>query len=118
LIALFTHSQTARWWVSGQDNIAAVASSFDAKYGGRNSFRTLRARHLECRDTVYQFQLTSTTEIFMDFRLLPGSLGDALGLEVSDLDVVPTPGRATCARNDSADRSLSSETVEPESNPW
>ena len=54
----------------------------------------------------------------MDFRLLPGSLGDALGLEVSDLDVVPTPGRATCARNDSADRSLSSETVEPESNPW
>src|SRR3977135_357296 len=40
-ITLLPHSPTARWWVSGQDNIGSQwHPSFDAKYSGPNSFRT------------------------------------------------------------------------------
>src|SRR5260370_40902337 len=42
LLTMFPHSQTSRWWVSGQDNIIMQwHPSFDAKYSGPNSFRTV-----------------------------------------------------------------------------
>src|SRR5580704_13271551 len=39
IITMFPHSQTARYWISGQDNIIfQYHPSFYAKYNGPNSF--------------------------------------------------------------------------------
>src|SRR3979490_946180 len=69
-VTLFPHSQTARWWISGQDNIISQwHPSFDAKYSGPNSFRTHAEHATPNIATLYTgFQLTSTTEIFMHFE--------------------------------------------------
>jgi hypothetical protein len=89
---MFPHSETARWWVSGQDNIISQwHPSFDAKYSGPNSFRTHGEHAVSNIATLFTgFQLTSTTEIFMHFEAAAGGgLSDALRLAgFTDLDVV------------------------------
>ncbi len=125
-VTLFPHSQTTRWWVSGQDNIISQwHPPFDAKYSGPNSFRTHAEHATSNIATLYTgFQLTSTTEIFMHFEAAAGGgLSDALGLcGFTDLDVVRNP---TLGTNPYIARGmirqiipLSSETVEAERNPW
>jgi high affinity Mn2+ porin len=125
-ITLLPHSQTARWWVSGQDNIISQwHPSFDAKYSGPNSFRTHAEHATSNIATLYTgFQLTSTTEIFMHFEAAAGGgLSDALGLGgFTDLDVVRNPTLGTTpyiARGMIRQIvPLSSEMVEAERNPW
>jgi high affinity Mn2+ porin len=125
-VTMFPHSQTARWWISGQDNIIFQwHPSFHAKYTGPNSF------HPEAQDatshvgTLYTgLELTKTTEIFLDFEEASGGgLSDALGLAgFVNLDVVrnPTLGKAPYLSRGMIRQivPLSHEKVEEERNPW
>jgi hypothetical protein len=125
-VTMFPHSQTARWWISGQDNIIFQwHPSFHAKYTGPNSF------HAEAQDatshvgTLYTgLILTRNTEIFLDFEEASGGgLSDALGLAgFVNLDVVrnPTLGKAPYLSRGMIRQivPLSKERVEEERNPW
>jgi hypothetical protein len=125
-VTMFPHSQTARWWVSGQDNIISQwHPSFDAKYSGPNSFRSHGEHAVSNIATLFTgFQLTSTAEIFIHFEAAAGGgLSDALGLAgFTDLDVVrnPTLGTAPYIARGMIRQiiPLSSEMVEAERNPW
>jgi high affinity Mn2+ porin len=126
VVTMFPHSQTTRWWVSGQSNIITQwHPSFDAKYSGANSFRAHPEHATSNISTLYTgVQLSSTTEIFMHFEMADGGgLSDALGLAgFTDLDVVrnptlgPTPYLARGIIRQIIP--LNSETVEEERNPW
>ena len=123
---MFPHSRTARWWVSGQDNVISQwHPSFDAKFSGPNSFHTHGEHATSNIATLFTgFQLTSTTEIFMHFEAAAGGgLSDALGLAgFTDLDVVRNPTLGTTpyiARGMIRQIiPLSGETTEAERNPW
>ena len=123
---MFPHSQTTRWWVSGQDNIIFQAHpSFDAKYSGPNSLSNHAEDATSNIATLYTgFALTRTTEVFMHFEAAAGGgLSDALGLGgFTDLDVVrnPTLGPAPYLARGMIRQiiPLSSESVEAERNPW
>lgn len=125
-VTMFPHSQTARWWVSGQDNIIMQwHPSFDAKYSGPNSFKTHAEQAASNVSTLFTgLQLTSTTEIFMHFETADGGgLSDALGMAgFTDLDVVRNPTLGTTpyiARGMLRQIiPLSHETVEAERGPW
>ena len=125
-VTMFPHSQTARWWVSGQDNIIFQAHpSFDAKYSGPHSFSNHAEDATSNIATLYTgFQLTRTTEIFMHFEAAAGGgLSDALGLGgFTDLDVVrnPTLGPAPYIARGMVRQiiPLSDDTIEAERDPW
>jgi high affinity Mn2+ porin len=95
VVTLFPHSQTARYWISGQDNIIMQAHpSFDAKYSGPNSLSNRSEHAVSNVATLYTgFALTRTTEFFFDFESAAGGgLSDALGLAgVTNVDVVRNP---------------------------
>ena len=95
MLTMFPHSQTARWWISGQENIVTQwHPSFGAKYSGPNSFRTEAEHATSNIGTLFTgYQLTATTEIFMHFETADGGgISDALGLGgFTDLDVVRNP---------------------------
>src|SRR5450755_287247 len=95
VLTMFPHSQTARWWVSGQSNVISQwHPSFDAKYSGPNSFKTHSEYAVSNISSFYTgLQLTNKTEIFMHFEMADGGgLSDALGLGgFTDLDVVRNP---------------------------
>jgi hypothetical protein len=98
-VTMFPHSQTSRFWISGQDNIIFQwHPAFDAKYSGSNSFLS-KAEHATSNiATLYTgVQITSTTEIVMHFEAAAGGgLSDALGLGgFADLDVVRNPTLGT-----------------------
>ena len=95
IATMFPHSQTTRYWVSGQSNIIMQAHpSFDAKYSGPNSLSD-RAEHAVSNvSTLFTgFALTHSTEFFFDFESASGGgLTDALGLAgVTNVDVVRNP---------------------------
>jgi high affinity Mn2+ porin len=92
---LFPHSQTARWWVSGQVNIVFQAHpDFHALYSGPNSF-SAEGEHATSRLlTLYTgFEITKNTEILFDLESAGGrGLSSALGLAgFTNLDVVRSP---------------------------
>jgi high affinity Mn2+ porin len=125
-VAMFPHSKTARWWVSGQDNIISQwHPSFSAKYGGPNSFQSQTEHATSNVATLFTgLQLTHTTEIFMHFEAAAGGgLSDALGLGgFTDLDVVRNPTLGTTpyiARGMIRQIiPLSDEMIEEERTPW
>jgi high affinity Mn2+ porin len=126
VLTMFPHSQTARWWVSGQSNIISQwHPSFDATYSGPNSFRTHPEHAISNISSLYTgLQLTSTTEIFMHFEMADGGgLSDALGMGgFTDLDVVrnPTLGPTPYIARGMIRQiiPLSDETVEADRGPW
>ncbi len=126
VLTMLPHSQTARWWVSGQDNIVTQwHPSFDAEYSGPNSFRAVAEHATSNIGTLFTgYQLTGTTEIFMHFEMADGGgISDALGLGgFTDLDVVrnPTLGTTPYLARGMVRQiiPLSSEMVEAERNPW
>jgi high affinity Mn2+ porin len=126
VVTMFPHSQTARWWVSGQDNIISQwHPSFDAKYSGPNGFRNHPEHATSNIGTLFTgVQLRPTTEIFMHFEMADGGgLSDALGLGgFTDLDVVRNPTLGTTpyiARGMIRQIiPLTTETVEAERGPW
>ena len=94
-VTMFPHSETARYWISGQTNIIfQFKPSFHAKYTGKNSL------HPEAQDATSNvstlflgYQLRNTTEVFFDLEEASGGgLSDALGLAgFVNLDVVRNP---------------------------
>jgi high affinity Mn2+ porin len=94
-VTLFPHSQTGRYWISGQSNIIFQwHPSFDAQYSGPNSFRT-KAEHATSNVATLFLGLaaTHTTELFVDVETADGGgVSDALGLAgFINLDVVRNP---------------------------
>src|ERR1700728_2133628 len=92
VLTLFPHSETSRYWISGQANIVLQwHGAVPAKYSGPNS---LRAGGENGTSQVYTlclgYELTPTTEVFFDMESAGGhGLSDALGLAgVTNLDVV------------------------------
>jgi high affinity Mn2+ porin len=126
VMTMFPHSQIARWWVSGQDNIIAQwHPSFRAKYSGPNSFRPDSEHAVSNVATLFTgLALTHTTEIFMHFESASGGgLSDALGLAgFTNLDVVRNPTLGTTpyiARGMFRQIiPLSDEVVEADRTPW
>lgn len=125
VLTLFPHSQTSRYWVSGQDNIIFQwHPSFDAAYSGPNSFRS-KAEHATSNvATLFLgLQATHTTEFFVDVETADGGgVSDALGLAgFINVDVVrnpelgPTPYLARAMIRQIIP--LSTETVEAERGP-
>ena len=126
VLTMFPHSQTSRWWVSGQDNIIMQwHPSFHALYSGTNSFKDYAEHATSNIGTLYTgLQLTSTTEIFMHFEMADGGgISDALGMGgFTDLDVVrnPTLGPVPYIARGMVRQiiPLSDEKVDEERGPW
>jgi len=93
--AIFKHSQSSRFWVSGQINVILQwHPSFRAKYSGDNSLRAQGENATSRVLTLYTgFQLTKTTEILVDVESAGGrGISDAVGLAgFTNLDVVRNP---------------------------
>lgn len=91
-LTLFPHSETSRYWISGQANIILQwHGAFPAKYTGTNSLRPEGENGTSKVYTLYLgYELTSTTEVFFDVESAGGhGLSDALGLAgITNLDVV------------------------------
>jgi len=95
IITMFPHSQTARWWISGQDNIIyQYHPSFYAKYNGPNSFTPGANDATSNVSTLFLgYQLLRNTEVYLDVEEASGGgLSDGLGLAgFVNLDVVRNP---------------------------
>jgi high affinity Mn2+ porin len=95
MLTLFPHSDTAPFWISGQANIVFQwHPSFQAKYSGLNSFRSRGENATSKTYTLFLgYQLTHTTEVFMDVESAGGrGLSAALGIAgFVNLDVVRNP---------------------------
>jgi hypothetical protein len=92
---VFPHSETARWWVSGQVNIVFQAHpDFHALYSGPNSLSS-RGEHATSRVlTLYTgYQLSKQTEALFDLESAGGrGISDALGMAgFTNVDVVRNP---------------------------
>jgi high affinity Mn2+ porin len=92
---IFPHSDTARWWVSGQVNVVFQAHpNFHALYSGPNS---LSAQHEHATSrvlTLYMgYELTKHTEVLFDLESAGGKgLSNALGMAgFTNVDVVRNP---------------------------
>jgi high affinity Mn2+ porin len=94
-VTLFPHSQTSRYWISGQANIILQwHSTFPAPYSGPNSLLPAAQSATSKVYTLYLgYQLTSTTEVFLDIESAEGrALSNALGVAgFMNLDVVRNP---------------------------
>ncbi len=95
VLTLFPHSQTSRYWISGQANIVLQwHDSFPAPYSGMNSFRPVAENATSKVYTLYLgYELTKTTEVFLDMESAGGhGLSNALGMAgFTNLDVVRNP---------------------------
>ena len=93
-VTLFPHSNTSRFWISGQANIVFQShGSFPAKYTGTNSLTPgaqSATTHVLTLFTGYE--LTDTTEVFADAEYATGNgIGRAFGLAgYTNLDSVRT----------------------------
>jgi len=89
---LFPHTQTGRYWISGQANIILQGHpAFHAQYSGPNSFTNWAQSATTHLLTLYTgYELTQTTEVFADIEDATGSgIGNASGLAgYSNLDSV------------------------------
>jgi len=91
----FEHSQTAKWWVSGQANFIFQANGdFYAQYSGPNSFKNTSDTALSRVLTLFTgYEFTPNSQIYLDVEETGGSgLSTALGLAgFVNLDVVRNP---------------------------
>jgi high affinity Mn2+ porin len=94
-LTVFPHSETSRYWISGQANIILQwHPAFPAKYSGHNSLRPFAEDDTSKVYTLFLgYELTSTTEGFLDIESSGGhGIGAALGLAgFTNLDVVRNP---------------------------
>lgn len=96
----FEHSNTAKWWVSGQANFVFQAhTDFYAAYSGPNSFQNAGENANSRVLTLFTgYEFTPRTAIYLDVEESGGAgLSSALGLAgFVNLDVVrnPTIGQA------------------------
>jgi high affinity Mn2+ porin len=94
LLTLFPHSETSRYWISGQANIILQwHPTFPAKFSGTNSLTPGAQSATTHILTIYTgYELTHTTEVFADAEYATGGgIGTALGLAgYTNLDSVRT----------------------------
>ena len=94
-VTMFPHSETSRYWISGQANIILQwHGSFPAKYSGPNSLHSFAENATSKVFTLYLgYELTHTTEVFLDAESASGhGISEALGLAgFTNLDVVRNP---------------------------
>jgi len=92
---MFPHSESGRYWISGQANIILQwHSKFPAKYSGANSLHSRPENATSKVFTLYLgYELTHTTEVFLDMESASGhGISEALGLAgFTNLDVVRNP---------------------------
>ena len=92
---LFPHSESSRFWISGQANFVFQAHpDFPAAYSGPNSLRRTGEHATSRLLTLYTgIELTHTTEFLFDPESTGGrGISDALGLAgFTNLDVVRNP---------------------------
>jgi high affinity Mn2+ porin len=92
---MFPHSQTARWWVSGQFNsILQAHPDFHAAYSGPNSLHAQGESKTSELETLYLgYQFGYGAEVLLDIESSGGrGVSDALGLAgFTNLDVVRNP---------------------------
>jgi len=99
-VTLFPHSDTSRFWVSGQMNFIFQAHpEFPSKYSGTNSLRSFGQSATSRVLTLYTgWQITPSDELLFDMEEAGGrGISDGLGLAgFTNLDVVrnPTLGKA------------------------
>ena len=93
-LTVFPHSETARYWISGQANIILQwHPRFRAKYTGPNSLTPAPQSATTHVLTLYTgYELTHTTEVFADVEYATGGgIGHAFGLAgYTNLDSVRT----------------------------
>lgn len=91
-LTLFPHSETSRYWISGQSNsIFQWHAAFPAAYSGPNSLRAVGENGLSKTLTLYMgYRIASDTEVFLDIESASGhGISQGLGLAgYTDLDVV------------------------------
>ncbi len=94
-VTLFPHSDKSRYWISGQANVILQwHPTFPAKYSGKNSLKAAAENDTSKVYTLFLgYELTSTTEIFLDAESAGGhGIGAAFGLAgFTNLDVVRNP---------------------------
>ena len=94
-VTMFPHSESGRYWISGQANIILQwHSKFPAKYSGANSLHSRPENATSKVFTLYLgYELTHTTEVFLDMESASGhGISEALGLAgFTNLDVVRNP---------------------------
>src|ERR1700722_11247107 len=92
ILTLFPHSDTSRYWISGQANIILQwHGAFPAKYSGPNSVRSAGENATSKVYTLFLgYEVTPTTEVFLDMESAGGhGISNALGLAgITNLDVV------------------------------
>src|ERR1700723_3975192 len=95
VLTLFPHSQTSKYWISGQANVILQwHDTFPAAYNGKNSFQPAAENATSKVYTLYLgYELTKTTEVFLDMESAGGhGLSNALGIAgFVNLDVVRNP---------------------------
>jgi high affinity Mn2+ porin len=95
VLTLFPHSQTSKYWISGQANVILQwHDTFPAAYNGKNSFQPAAENATSKVYTLYLgYELTKTTEVFLDMESAGGhGLSNALGMAgFVNLDVVRNP---------------------------
>ncbi len=80
---LFPHTETGRYWISGQANIILQGhGAFPAKYSGPNSLTNWAQSATTHLLTLYTgYELSQTTEVFADFEDATGNgIGNSSGL--------------------------------------
>ena len=91
-LALFPHSESSRYWISGQANIVFQwHPSFPAPYTGPHSLRPVSESATSRVLTLYLgYELTPTTEVYLDIESSGGhGLSNSVGLAgYPDLDIV------------------------------
>ena len=91
----FDHSDTAKWWISGQANFIYQGNgSFRALYSGTNSFRNKPDTALSRVLTLFTaYEFTPRSQLYFDVEETGGrGLSSALGLAgFVNLDVVRNP---------------------------
>jgi len=94
ILTVFPHSNTARYWISGQANVVFQWHfAFPAQYTGPNSMTPGAQSATTHVLTLYTgYELTSTTEVFLDLEYATGGgIGRAFGLAgYANLDAVRT----------------------------
>lgn len=94
-LTLFPHSESSRYWISGQANIIFQwHPAFTAPYTGKNSLQPYGENATSKLYTLYLgYELTRSTEVYLDFESAGGhGISNALGLAgFTNLDVVRNP---------------------------
>jgi hypothetical protein len=93
-VTLFPHSDSSRWWISGQANVVLQwHAAFPAKYSGPNSLTPeAQSATTHVLSLYLGYELSHNTEVFADVEdATGGGIGTAVGLAgVTDLDSVRT----------------------------